>query len=118
MNQPQCTTQIELVEHWLVVHKFCKGTNVKPEDCWKINRGRGYGIPTLLNSPQDYEFAIGLCEGRPVWRDSVLYWPDGSDFHLSRCSKPPILHPNLSWTHAKKTITINGMGCAKTDRGD
>ena len=113
---PQCTTQIELVEHWLAVLKFCKETAVRPEDCWKW-RGRGsQGFKIRLDDdPGHYEFAIGLCEGKPVWRDSALYWADGRKL-LNDITGLPSGHNwnSLSWTPPRsKTILINGYVVAR-----
>ncbi|OGC95805.1 MAG: hypothetical protein A2W25_15125 [candidate division Zixibacteria bacterium RBG_16_53_22] len=83
MNQPQCTTRIELVEHWLAVLKFCEGTDIKPGDCWKLQGHLLGDSPCFDFYPEDYEFAIGLYQGKPVWRA------------------------------IKKSITINGVECAR-----
>lgn len=66
--EPQCTTPVDLCKEWGRVVNMCKGTEVRPEDGWRLDGLPLNQLPLLIADPTRYAFSIGIVEGKHVFR--------------------------------------------------
>lgn len=72
MNTPQ--EQIALTKEWLRVQEMCLEAGFdRPYKCVKICGCQLDIVPNLCRKEDDYEFAVGIVEGRPVFVGDCLY---------------------------------------------
>jgi hypothetical protein len=72
--EPQCKTKADLHEQYARVLRMCDGTVIRPDDCVKYDGMIiGRNIDFTVGRFNQYEFAIAIVEGRPVFRGDKLF---------------------------------------------
>lgn len=66
-------TQAELFEEAARVARMVEGTGLKYWECVKYGGQIRTSPLTFVESADNYEFALALVEGKPVWKGDVLY---------------------------------------------
>ena len=94
--------QSDLFREYARVIDMCEGAEVHPYKCVK-QRGLVGFHKTLefTGSPEEYTFAIGICEGKPVFAGDVLYQvKTGNEQHIDdQCKINPVgFYEHLTWT--------------------
>ena len=97
---------------------MCEGAGIDPRLCWKYSGVIQSCSPLLNGTPEEYEFALAIVEGKPVFEGDVLYF-DGTcvaaDIVVHRATADYIVDQKggcwsidkLHWTPPKpKTITV------------
>ena len=112
--EPQCKTQAELFERMARVCRMCEGTGISPSECLRVQGlvipDSIYSlIPLLLNNPELAEFALAIVEGKPVWRDSVVF-DKGNGTEFLAGEFPSSMY-KATWNPPKrtKTVSIDGV---------
>lgn len=92
-------TKIEAMELELKARKMVQGTGVEWWSVIRRNGGITYDTPPLFRLPlADYEPALGIIEGKPVWKGDTYYHkgekltagvPMEKWFHLECSWNPP-----------------------------
>ena len=67
----------DLYREWARVLDMCEGTEVDPRTCWKLGGDIQSSIPNLNGKPKDYEFAVAILEGRPVFVGDKVFLKNG-----------------------------------------
>ena len=76
----KCKTVADIYKAWANVLEMCEGTKVNPNDCYKCF---GYIVgkrPAFDSLPENYDFAIGIVEDKPVFIGDTLYDGTGEKF--------------------------------------
>jgi len=100
------------------------GTNLLWWECCKINGDVFLNADYNFLSDGDYEFALGIVEGKPVFEGDVLYTlKDGLKIHVKFNNDKSAFNQEwartVSWNPpAPKTITINGKEYPAPDDSD
>ena len=63
----------DLFREYARVIDMCEGAEVRPYKCVKQNGETLHNPPRFDGLPQGYTFAIGICEGKPVFAGDVLW---------------------------------------------
>lgn len=75
----KCKTLADLYTEAARVAKMIEGTSLTIGECVKVDnimsgaKVYGKGVPTFNSSPEHYDFALFLVEGKPVFEGDVLY---------------------------------------------
>lgn len=99
---------------------MCEGTGVDPKFCWKYEGVNINGMPYFDSELEQYEFAVAILEGKPVFVGDKVY--------ANNCTSPLIVGgiskqngyifvgncinydiSILSWNPPKKTFLLNGV---------
>lgn len=127
-DEPQCKTRADLHRKWDDVLEMCEAAGFdKPWKCVKYGSDACGAFPNFGGDPIEYEFALAIVEGRPVFRGDVL-WSNGWDqwitvIGLYACNdggtalafednspSANAIAANCTWTQPKPaTIEVNGV---------
>ena len=100
----------DLHREWARVLDMCEGTGVSPAHCWKLMGCFRYHEPDFGVSTKNYEFAIAILEGKPVFVGDTVYWKDGTKIIVTDGTALLIqLTGDYSWQPPKKTFILNGV---------
>ena len=90
---------------------MCEGTVVDPKFCWKYEGVNINGMPYFDSELEQYEFALGIVEGKPVFKGDKLYWKrTGIKFDWSQGEfSNPIDYEKLTLTKPSRTFNLNGV---------
>ncbi len=90
---------------------MCEGTGVDPKFCWKYEGVNINGMPYFDSELEQYEFALGIVEGKPVFKGDKLYWKrTGIKFDWSQAEfSNPIDYEKLTLTKPSRTFNLNGV---------
>ena len=95
------------------VIKMCEGTEVKPRDCVKFSGLDIFGDhPAFDCVPNDYEFAVTILEGKPVFiGDTVYHKQLGAEVTISTSDLVDDFEYNftLQPPKPKRTFILNGV---------
>jgi len=95
------------------VIKMCEGTEVKPRDCVKFSGLDIFGDhPAFDCVPNDYEFAVTILEGKPVFiGDTVYHKQLGAEVTISTGDLVDDFEYNftLQPPKPKRTFMLNGV---------
>lgn len=99
----------DLFREYVRVIDMCEGTGVPPQCCINV-----CGVPwdspdcpTFTKPSENYEFALAILEGKPVFKGDELYFKNGARYMWGgrRCVSEYITE--LTWTKPR-TFTLNG----------
>jgi len=108
-------TLSELYQEAARVANMIEGEGVKYSDCIKINGEPVWIMPTFLGKPEDYEFALAIVEGKPVFNGDKLYDKNTGEARIIngtaiwRNNVPQYnwIAQNFSWNQPKpKTVMV------------
>ena len=100
----------DLHREWARVLDMCEVTGVDPNTCWnvigydRLNPARR--LPEFNCNPNNYEFAVAIIEGKPVFLGDKLY-----SKHSGRMIEVTNRHIDInkySFNPPKKTFMLNG----------
>lgn len=107
----------DLHREWARVLDMCEGTNVNPEDCWKIGARRPGIVPRFCEDLERYEFAAAILEGKPLFVGDKVWSKLLDDWYI--ITDGTVNFHDMSWNPPKKTFLLNGveLPCATTKQG-
>lgn len=122
-DEPQCKTRADLHRKWADVLEMCEAAGFdRPCECIKCGSNTCITWPNFGGDPIEYNFAIAIVEGKPVFRGDVLYPNIGapSKFVVGGILDDGVIYNGsgtwdmkphlLSWNPPKPaTIEINGV---------
>jgi len=95
------------------VIKMCEGTEVKPRDCVKFSGLDIFGDhPAFDCVPNDYEFAVAILEGKPVFiGDTVFHKQSGIERIINTSYLVKDFEDNFTWQQPKpkRAFMLNGV---------
>jgi len=115
--EPQCKKRSDLYREWAMVLDMCEAAGISTYGTWKFDGIVQANKPILsLAKLEEYEFAIAIVEGKPVFRgDKVYDTTTGVEFIAGE-------HPSsmyrATWNPPRRTITINGEELPAPDGGN
>jgi len=71
-------TRADLHREIADVCDMIEGTDLELSHCFKVDGNKGYCFLNFESVPSSYEPCLAIVEGKPVFKDDVLYGPDGS----------------------------------------
>lgn len=105
------------LEYWVRIHDMCEGTLVDPWECVKWRGTVIWKHPNFNGKPEQYEFAVAIIEGTPVFVGDEVYSKSGERFdwsdpdYLNQINFPE--HVCNVWTlkkpTPKRTFMLNGV---------
>ena len=101
-------TKADLYREWARVLDMCEGTEVDPGTCWKLGVTIQNSIPNLNGKPNDYEFAVAILEGKPVFKGDKLYHIDGNGSYFT-VDRTTVRFNGLTWNPPNRTFMLNGV---------
>ena len=109
----------DLFRQYAKVVDMCEGTYLFPQRGVKVAGQVFKGdTPSFTCSPSMYEFAVGICEDKFVWEDSVLYDKETGQELKGRDVIFLNVFKDLYWTKPKKkTFMLNGEELPLPDNG-
>lgn len=108
-NEVATTTEQLFLEYARVI-EMCEGTGVHPWRCVKLC-GDNYWVshPNFNQNPKDYEFALAVLEGHPVFVGDRLYFSTGAECTVTEGELLETISV-LSWERPKpRTFELNGQ---------
>ena len=97
----------DLYREYARVIDMCEGAGIDPRLCWKCLGVIQSCSPLLNATPEEYEFALAIVEGKPVFVGDVLYDSSGFRCTIGLSDSFAWVTTNCSWTPPKpKTITV------------
>lgn len=102
----------DLFREYARVIDMCEGTEVHTFSCIRLG-GHAYRRfdsdevdPVFECRPEDYDFALAIVEGKPVFKGDEVYLKDGRKYDWNGVWMGQIVH-HLTWTKPR-TFTLNG----------
>jgi hypothetical protein len=87
---------------------MCEGTGVDPKFCWKYEGVNINGMPYFDSELEQYEFALGIVEGKPVFEGDRIWSKRAKMFVLAH--KELIINDDcFSWQEQNRTFNLNGV---------
>lgn len=120
----QLTRRSDCYREFARVVDMCAGTGVDPVQCVRRLGAEISAPPSFQNPPGEYEFAIALIEGKPLFSGDTLYDKDGIAWKVDPGKGWTV--EGLSWAPPLRTIVINNqkintsaaVGMLKSDSRD
>ena len=104
-------TKADSYMEWARIIDMCEGTGVDLNSCWKYEGVNINGMPYFDSELEQYEFALGIVEGKPVFKGDELYWKKGGS--LFEWEKVEFTnsknYEQLTWTKPERTFSLNGV---------
>ncbi len=101
-------TKADLYREWARVLDMCEGTEVDPNTCCSYHGDRGSGSCMFLDDPENYEFAVAILEGKPVFVGDKLYHIDGNGSYFT-VDRTTVRFNGLTWNPPNRTFMLNGV---------
>lgn len=98
--------ELEATRAKLKCLEMVEGTGLKWWDVIKGVNGRRFSSAATFSLPEsNYEFALGVVEGKPVWKGDTLYLPEGLPFRVTEESTLKL--NKFTWNQPEpKTIMV------------
>ena len=87
---------------------MCEGTGVDPKFCWKYEGENINGMPYFDSEFEQYEFAVAILEGKPVFVGDKLYHIDGNGSYFT-VDRTTVRFNGLTWNPPNRTFMLNGV---------
>lgn len=107
----QCKKKADLHRKYAQINDMCEGTETPPYKCVKHKNNLMFAELIFTGKPEDYQFALAIVEGKPVFPGDVLYLKDGGNkITVDIESEKKLIESLLSWQppHPKKLV-LNGV---------
>ena len=98
----------DLYREWARVIDMCGGTGVDPKFCWKYEGENINGMPYFDSELEQYEFALGIVEGKPVFEADRIWSKRAKMFVLAH-QELTINDDCFSLQEQKRTFNLNGI---------
>jgi len=98
----------DLQREWARVIDMCEGTGVDPKFCWKYEGVNINGMPYFDSELEQYEFALGIVEGKPVFVGDKLYDIEGNGSYCT-VDRTTVRFNGLTWTKPSRAFMLNGI---------
>ena len=104
--------QNDLYLKYAEIIKMCKGTALedKPWVCVRFNGSEFYDHPRFDTLAKNYQFAVAILEGRPVFVGDTLYWKTTGEEYIvnsyNKCTSMPLGYMTWQPPKPKRRIVL------------